>query len=74
MQVSEITGSSNNPNIWQFFVAVVGLNTLIFILLFVSDFLTRMKNDREIKIKMEGLTKYAKRSGTGFALPKWTVE
>jgi threonine/homoserine/homoserine lactone efflux protein len=36
MNVSQISGSSSNPNIWQFFVATVGLNIVIISVLAIS--------------------------------------
>ena len=37
MNVSEISGSNSNPDIWQFFVAVVGLNLVVVLTLAVSN-------------------------------------
>ena len=37
MNVSEISGSNTNPNIWQFFVAVVALNFVILLTLAFSN-------------------------------------
>lgn len=33
MNVSQISGSSSNPNIWQFFVAVAAMNVAVVVLL-----------------------------------------
>lgn len=37
MNVSEISGSNSNPNIWQFFVAVVALNVVVMLALAISN-------------------------------------
>lgn len=37
MNVAEITGSNMNPDIWQFFVAVVGLNLLVLLTMALSN-------------------------------------
>ena len=39
MNVAEITGSNTNPDIWQFFVAVVALNVIVLLTLAVSNWL-----------------------------------
>lgn len=39
MNVSEISGSNSNPNIWQFFVAVVALNAVVLLTLAVSNWI-----------------------------------
>jgi hypothetical protein len=39
MNVSEISGSSSNPNIWQFFVAVAAFNVTILVVLAASYWL-----------------------------------
>ena len=37
MNVAEISGSSSNPDIWQFFVAVLALNGLVLVTLAASN-------------------------------------
>jgi hypothetical protein len=37
MQISEITGSPNNPNIWQFFSVLAGLTVVMFVVLGISE-------------------------------------
>lgn len=44
MNVSEISGSNSNPNIWQFFVAVIGLNFIILLNLAASSWLHIIQN------------------------------
>jgi Mg2+ and Co2+ transporter CorA len=36
MNVSQISGTSSNPNIWQFFVAVIAFNVLVLLALALS--------------------------------------
>jgi hypothetical protein len=40
MNVSQISGSSSNPNIWQFFVAVAGLNFVVLAVLAISNWIS----------------------------------
>lgn len=52
MNVSEISGSSTNPNIWQFFVAVAVFNVLVLLALSVSNwFSIHLKHGRTAGIK-----------------------
>jgi hypothetical protein len=39
MNVSEISGSSSNPNIWQFFVAVAIFNVCVILALSISTWI-----------------------------------
>jgi hypothetical protein len=39
MNVSQISGSNSNPNIWQFFVAVVVFNILMLLGLSISHWI-----------------------------------
>lgn len=42
MNVSQISGSSSNPNIWQFFVAIAVFNVLVVLALSVSAWIQIM--------------------------------
>jgi hypothetical protein len=55
MQVTQITGNTDNPNIWQFFVTVAGLSLGLFVLLTISDYWTRIQYEREGPRMMERL-------------------
>ncbi|KAK6532624.1 hypothetical protein TWF281_006805 [Arthrobotrys megalospora] len=48
MNVSEISGSSENPNIWQFFVACVLLNVVILFLMAASHWVGEMRRYRRL--------------------------
>lgn len=39
MNVSQISGSTSNPNIWQFFVATFGVNVLILAVLAITNWI-----------------------------------
>ncbi|PSS08467.1 hypothetical protein M430DRAFT_61666 [Amorphotheca resinae ATCC 22711] len=43
MNVSEISGSDSNPNIWQFFVAVVAMNVVVLLSLAISNWVHTMR-------------------------------
>lgn len=52
MNVSQISGSDSNPNIWQFFVAVAVMNVVVLISLAVSNWIhTRVKHGRRAGVK-----------------------
>jgi Mg2+ and Co2+ transporter CorA len=52
MNVSQISGSTSNPNIWQFFVACAGLNVLIVLTLAISNWLSVIrKHERKAGVK-----------------------
>jgi hypothetical protein len=52
MNVSQISGTSANPNIWQFFVAVFVMNILMVIILSVSSWVnTQSKHKRKPGLK-----------------------
>ena len=44
MNVSEISGSNSNPNVWQFFVAVVVLNVVVMLALAISNWVHIITN------------------------------
>ena len=73
MQVLEITGSHNNPKFWQFFVAVIGFNIVIYVLLFASDYWAMAKNWTEMLSELENPRRHAQGTkGTG-GLPQWSL-
>lgn len=48
MNVSQISGTDANPNIWQFFVAVAVMNVVVLITLAISNWIhTIMKHGRK---------------------------
>lgn len=48
MNVSQISGSNSNPNIWQFFVAVAVMNVGVILTLAISNWIhTRVKHGRK---------------------------
>ncbi|MCJ1357828.1 MAG: hypothetical protein MMC33_007824 [Icmadophila ericetorum] len=52
MNVSQISGSTSNPNIWQFFVAVVALNFFVLLSLAFSNFVhVWRKHNRRVGVK-----------------------
>jgi len=52
MNVSQISGSSSNPNIWQFFVAVAVLNVVVVLALSISIWVQIvMKHGRKAGLK-----------------------
>jgi len=52
MNVSEISGSDTNPNIWQFFVAVFVFNLLMVAALSIYNFIQiHMKHGRVAGVK-----------------------
>jgi hypothetical protein len=52
MNVSQISGSDSNPNIWQFFVAVAVMNVAVLLSLAVSNWIhTRVKHGRRAGVK-----------------------
>jgi len=52
MNVSQISGSSSNPNIWQFFVAVAVFNIIVLLALAVSNWIQiQIKHGRAAGIK-----------------------
>jgi hypothetical protein len=52
MNVSEISGSSSNPRIWQFFVAVLIFNILMLLGLSLSNWIrVQMKHGRRTGLK-----------------------
>ncbi|KAK6505860.1 hypothetical protein TWF481_007750 [Arthrobotrys musiformis] len=48
MNVTEISGSSKNPNIWQFFVACIGLNFVILLLMAASHWVGEIRKYRRL--------------------------
>ncbi|KAF3163421.1 hypothetical protein EYR41_008814 [Orbilia oligospora] len=48
MNVSEISGTEENPNIWQFFVACIGLNVVILLLMVASHWVGEMRKYRRL--------------------------
>ncbi|KAF3940008.1 hypothetical protein ABW19_dt0204002 [Dactylella cylindrospora] len=48
MNVTEISGTNQNPGIWQFFVACVGLNVVIVLLMGLSHWWGEMKRHRRV--------------------------
>ncbi|KAK6343150.1 hypothetical protein TWF718_008523 [Orbilia javanica] len=48
MNVSEISGTDQNPNIWQFFVACIGLNVVILLLMAASHWVGEMRKYRRL--------------------------
>ncbi len=52
MNVSQISGSDSNPNIWQFFVAVVVLNVTMVLGLSISNWIrVQIKHGRTAGVK-----------------------
>jgi hypothetical protein len=52
MNVSQISGSDSNPNIWQFFVATVVLNVVMLLTLAISNWIhTIFKHGRRPGMK-----------------------
>jgi hypothetical protein len=52
MNVSQISGSTSNPNIWQFFVAVLALNALVVLALAASNLVhVQLKHRRTAGLK-----------------------
>lgn len=46
MNVVEISGDSSNPRIWQFFVATVGVNVIIILVLMLAHFFTEISRNK----------------------------
>lgn len=52
MNVSQISGSDSNPNIWQFFVATVALNVVMLLTLAISNWIhTMLKHGRRAGVR-----------------------
>jgi hypothetical protein len=52
MNVSQISGSTSNPNIWQFFVAVAAMNIVMVIVLALSNWVhIQLKHKRVAGVK-----------------------
>jgi hypothetical protein len=52
MNVSQISGSNENPDIWQFFVAVALLNVAVVVVLAVSNWIhIQVKHNRIAGLK-----------------------
>jgi Mg2+ and Co2+ transporter CorA len=52
MNVSQISGSDTNPNIWQFFVAVAIMNVVVLLSLAISNWIhTMRKHGRKAGMK-----------------------
>jgi hypothetical protein len=52
MSVSQISGDSSNPNIWQFFVAVAVMNVVVLTGLALSSWITtKLKHSRNAGFK-----------------------
>ena len=52
MNVSQISGSSTNPNIWQFFVAVAAMNIVMVLVLALSNWVQiQLKHGRAAGVK-----------------------
>ena len=52
MNVSQISGSTANPNIWQFFVAVAAMNIVMVLVLALSNWVhVQMKHRRAAGVK-----------------------
>lgn len=52
MNVSQISGSSSNPNIWQFFVAVAAFNVTVVMALSISIWIQiQWKHGRKAGLK-----------------------
>jgi len=53
MNVSQISGDNANPNIWQFFVATIGVNLVIILVLMLAHFFSEISRNKRRPSAME---------------------